>query len=189
MITKGIVNQVVDEIFYYYEKFGDHEYGEDVTQLEHMVQSAQLAEKEGFDEEVILAAFLHDIGHLVADDENAERMGTYGAKSHDKIGGDYLRQKGFSEKIAALVEGHVQAKRYLTFKKPSYYEMLSDASKQTLTYQGGKMNAAEAEAFEKSPFFEFSIKMREWDEAAKETNQPLPDITIYKRLMQRHLMQ
>ena len=86
MITNGHVNQTVDEIFSYYEKYGDHEYGEEVTQLEHMIQSAQLAEQEGYDEEVILPAFLHDVGHLVADGENAEKMGTYGAQSHDKIG-------------------------------------------------------------------------------------------------------
>ena len=84
------------------------------------------------------------------------------------------------------MEGHVQAKRYLTYKKPEYYKMLSEASKQTLKYQGGKMSAAEA--FEKSPFFTLSIKMREWDEAAKEPDHPLPDIIEYKRMMQRHII-
>ena len=67
-------------------------------------------------------------------------MGGYGIKSHEKIGGDFLRDLGFPERIAKLVENHVQAKRYLTFKYPEYFEKLSKASLQTLSYQGGPMN-------------------------------------------------
>jgi predicted HD phosphohydrolase len=37
---------------------------ETVSQLEHMSQSAQLAIEQGYDDEVVLAAFFHDIGHI-----------------------------------------------------------------------------------------------------------------------------
>ncbi|HXN15238.1 MAG TPA: HD domain-containing protein, partial [Usitatibacter sp.] len=39
--------------------------GEAVTQLEHALQTAQFAEREGAAAELITAAFLHDLGHLL----------------------------------------------------------------------------------------------------------------------------
>jgi putative nucleotidyltransferase with HDIG domain len=101
-----------------------------------MSQAADLAEKEGYDEEVILAAFFHDIGHLCSSGHEAESMDGFGTVNHEKLGADYLREKGFSERLAILVEGHVIAKRYLTYKFPSYYNRLSAASKATLDFQG-----------------------------------------------------
>jgi 2-amino-1-hydroxyethylphosphonate dioxygenase (glycine-forming) len=107
-------------------------------------------------------------------------MGGIGTKSHEKIGADFLRQKGFSERIAKLVENHVQAKRYLTYKQPDYLNHLSEASKKTLELQGGVMSESEAFAFEKDPLFDISIKMRNWDEQAKELNTPLIDMEKIK---------
>ncbi len=173
-------SQVVEEVFDLYTKFGDADYiGEPVSQIEHMSQSAQLAIDEGFDDEVILAAFFHDIGHIcVMNGANEESMGGYGKKSHEKIGADYLRSVGFPERVAKLVENHVQAKRYLTFKFPDYYSQLSEASKMTLEYQGGVMSASEAHVFETDPLFETSIRMRKWDELAKETEVSVIDLAI-----------
>jgi phosphonate degradation associated HDIG domain protein len=171
--------KITDEIFDLYEKHGSDDYiGEPVSQLEHMSQSAQLAIDQGFDDEVVLAAFFHDIGHLCAKD--AENMGGFGVKSHERIGADFLRAKGYPEKIAKLVENHVQAKRYLTYKSPEYYDRLSEASRRTLEFQGGKMSPEEATAFENDLLFHESIKMRTWDEEAKLENIPIIDIEILK---------
>lgn len=178
----------LEEIFSLYEKFGAQDYiGEPVSQLEHMSQSAQLAIREGQDDEIILAAFFHDIGHLCVSDSASESMGGYGVKQHEKIGADYLRSKGFSERVAKLVENHVQAKRYLTFKYPDYYQGLSKASKQTLTFQGGIMGVEEAKAFEKDPLFEASIMLRRWDELAKEVNVACIDLSEIRRIAIRVL--
>jgi len=175
------LDTTIEEVFGLYEKFGDADYiGEPVSQLEHMSQSAQLAIQEGYDDEVVLAAFFHDIGHICVMNNAAHSMGGFGVKSHEKIGGDYLRTKGFPERVAKLVENHVQAKRYLTFKFPSYYEQLSEASRQTLEFQGGVMHAEEAHAFENDPLFETSIRMRQWDELAKEMDIPIMDLTTLK---------
>lgn len=181
------IEAIVEEVFELYEKFGSHDYiGEPVSQLEHMCQAAQLAQQQGYREEVILAAFFHDIGHLCAS-EKTENMAGYGVKCHEKVGADYLREKGFPERVAALVESHVQAKRYLTYKYPEYYQKLSEASKRTLDFQGGSMTAEEAGSFEKSNIFEISIKMREWDEKAKEEKVALPILAYYKDMCRRYL--
>ncbi|QQX58618.1 phosphonate degradation HD-domain oxygenase [Pseudomonas chlororaphis] len=171
--------QRIAEVFGLYERFGDSDYiGEPVSQLEHMSQAAQRAMAEGFDDEVVLAAFFHDIGHICAQD--AENMGGFGVVSHERLGADYLRRAGFSERLARLVEYHVQAKRYLTFKESGYYERLSQASRRTLEYQGGVMSAEEARAFEQDPLCAVSLRMRQWDEQAKELWVPVMDLQVLK---------
>jgi len=181
---------IVDEIFSLYENHGNADYiGEPVSQLEHMCQAAQLAEEEGHDDEVVLAAFFHDIGHLCEFIMPVELMEGVGVLDHESIGQEYLVKKGFSERIAKLVKSHVEAKRFLTFKFPEYFEKLSDASKLTLQHQGGRMNAEEAEAFEADPMFDIYIKMRTWDDLAKITNKALPDLNRYKQMAISHLMQ
>ncbi|MBH8611733.1 phosphonate degradation HD-domain oxygenase [Pseudomonas mohnii] len=171
--------QVIAEVFGLYERFGDSDYiGEPVSQIEHMSQAAQCALAEGFDDEVVLAAFFHDIGHICS--EGAENMGGFGVVSHERLGADYLRSVGFSERMARLVEYHVQAKRYLTLREPGYYERLSEASRRTLEYQGGVMTQTEAEAFEKDPLCAVSLRMRHWDEQAKEMHVPVIDLAVLK---------
>lgn len=180
--------QVADEIMAMYSKHGGEEYaGEKVSQLEHMVQAALLAQQQGFDDEVILAAFLHDIGHICEAARGDNEMGGYGIKSHEDIAAKFLSEKGFSKKIIRLVQSHVDAKRYLTCRYPGYYEQLSDASKKTLEYQGGKMGEQEALAFEKDPLFELIIQMRRWDEQAKIEGQPIPSLEYYHGLLVKHL--
>lgn len=171
--------QTIAEVFGLYEQHGTADYiGEPVSQIEHMSQAAQLALAEGYDDEVVLAAFFHDIGHICQQD--AENMGGFGVVSHERLGADYLRRAGFSERLARLVEYHVQAKRYLTFKDPGYYQRLSEASRRTLEYQGGVMSAAEAAAFELDPLWAVSLRMRHWDEQAKEMWVPVMDLQVLK---------
>ena len=170
------IDAVVENIAAMFERKGGESYGEDVTQLQHMVQSGHLAAEEGYDNEVVVAAFLHDIGHICLSEEETEQMGKFGARRHEHIGADYLREHGFSEKIAVLVEGHVEAKRYLTYKHPEYLAQLSAASLATLKYQGGPMTPQEAKDFEGNPHFNLCIKMREWDDAGKRTDLDLEDI-------------
>ncbi|PMY60773.1 MULTISPECIES: phosphonate degradation HD-domain oxygenase [Pseudomonas] len=171
--------QRIAEVFGLYERFGDSDYiGEPVSQIEHMSQAAQLAMAEGFDDEVVLAAFFHDIGHICGQD--AESMDGFGVAGHERLGADYLRRAGFSERLARLVEYHVQAKRYLTCKEPGYYERLSQASRRTLEYQGGVMSAEEARAFEQDPLCAVSLRLRHWDEQAKELWVPVMDLQVLK---------
>lgn len=179
----------VDEVFSLYERFGAADYiGEPVSQIEHMCQAAQLAEADGSEDDLVLAAFFHDIGHLYEHSHEAALMGSYGVANHEGLGYAYLREKGFSERLARMVESHVPAKRYLTYKFDSYYDKLSEASKITLAHQGGRMTAAEAEAFESDELFENFIKIRQWDDQAKAQNLPLPSLKRYRAMALRHLL-
>ena len=180
--------QVAGEILSLYQRFGDEDYiGEPVSQIEHMCQCAQLAEAGGYDPEVVLAAFFHDIGHFLEHIMPAGQMDGFGVVDHEKMGAGYLRQKGFSERIARLVASHVQAKRYLIYKQPGYFDQLSVASKRTLEFQGGMMSADEAMVFERDELHPLYIQLRKWDEAAKLEHIPLPSMEHYKAMMVQHL--
>lgn len=182
---------VADEIVSLFEKFGDQDYiGEPVSQIEHMCQCAALAEEAAADEEVILAAWLHDIGHLYAHafpDVEVEYMDEVGVVDHEMLGAHYLESKGFSKKVCSLVQNHVAAKRYLTYFFPNYYDQLSDASKKTLAIQGGVMTKEEAKAFETDELFNAYLLLRRWDDNAKKQNQPIPSLTHYKQMIIDHL--
>ena len=180
---------IANEVFMLYELHGNDDYiGEPVSQLEHMLQAALLAEEEGYDEEVILAALFHDIGHLVVAIQPLEKMDGVGIVDHERIGADFLTQKGFSHRLCRLVQSHVAAKRYLTFKYHDYYNKLSAASKQTLVLQGGRMIEAESDLFELEPDHKLILRMREWDDKAKQKSMALPPLHKYQQMAVRHLM-
>lgn len=186
-----------ENIFDLFTLHGESDYiGEPVTQIEHMVQAAMLAEKDGQSKEVILAALFHDIGHLIQLDyktndksnkfdkaiNNLETMGNYGIKNHEKIGAEFLRLNGINYPIPELVENHVKVKKYRTYKDKEYYNKLSPASLKTLEYQGGPMTKIEAEEFEEDPLFSLSLKIRDYDDAAKVENMEIKSLDYYKEM-------
>ncbi|MEZ4961894.1 MAG: HD domain-containing protein [Saprospiraceae bacterium] len=163
-------NNSPQTILQLFRKHGHIEYGERCTQGSHAVQAGLIAKEKGFDDELVLAAFLHDIGHLYPlEFEQAEfqTMGNFGMDAHDRWGEEFLKINGFSERIIATVKNHVAAKRYLCLADARYYDQLSEASKETLCYQGGPMSEEEARAFENDPFFDDSILIRLVDDEAK----------------------
>ncbi|KAJ2744739.1 hypothetical protein GGI20_002708 [Coemansia sp. BCRC 34301] len=175
--------------------------GEKVSQLEHALQAAHHAKKDGADEETILAALLHDIGHLCpAKEQCCETRGKnwaafhsteatmdVGVVDHDKVGAEYLRQLGFPKKTCELIESHVLAKRYLSAIDPSYHMDLSSASKQSLKLQGGPFTTAEMRAFEKDPLFKQKVQIRKWEDAAKVPGAKSPALDTYRDMAIRNL--
>ena len=177
------LSNTVDEVITLYKKYGHYDYiGEPVTQTEHMVLAAMMAEEEGCDDQCILAAFLHDIGHLLGHRYSLPQMDSWGTTDHDLVGYHYLTRLGFPEKVCTLVKNHVLAKRYLVTCNSDYYNNLSEASKTTLTYQGGLMTPIEVEQFEKDPYREEYIKFRKWEEKAKESRYITNSLHVYKKL-------
>ena len=124
---------IVDGLLTLYRGLGQAEHhGEAVSQLEHALQTVLLAREErGTDEEVI-AALLHDIGHIWPDDIS-ERT-SVGMVRHEDLGAGTLRSLGFSDAVVAMVEGHVAAKRYLVATDEVYAIHLSEASAESLGY-------------------------------------------------------
>uniref|UniRef100_A0A0G4F0G2 HD/PDEase domain-containing protein n=1 Tax=Chromera velia CCMP2878 TaxID=1169474 RepID=A0A0G4F0G2_9ALVE len=161
--------------------------GEPVSQLQHALQAAYFAHKAGCDEETVLAALLHDVGHLC--EKGAPKMDALGVMNHERLGALWLKDLGFSQKVCDLVEGHVSAKRYLTGKHPEYHDKLSDASKGTLVWQGGPFTPDEVTAFEKDPLGGLKLQMRHFDDLAKDPSLKVPDLESYREMIRDHLAQ
>jgi len=159
--------------------------GEAISQKEHAAQAAHFAKLAGADEDAIVASLLHDIGHLLPD--YPQMKDGLGTAKHEVIGAEFLRGLGFSDKTCALVEMHVQAKRYLCQKMPEYYNKLSDASRGTLHQQGGPMTASEALEFESHPLFKTVIEMRTWDEKAKVVGLRVLTVDQYAEMITRNI--
>ncbi len=180
-------DQIVDEVMALLRQSGSEGYfGEAVNKLAHAEQCADQAAKAGADDELILAALLHDIGHLL-DTPDTRRDDRVGVINHDEIGEQWLLERGFSRRLAALVGGHVDAKRYLTAVNPQYRQRLSPASVETLALQGGPMDEAAAAEFAAMPELRDILRLRSWDEMAKDPAWQGPDLESYRGLMLRHL--
>lgn len=165
---------------------GEQYFGEAVSKLEHAEQCAWQARQAGADEELTLASLLHDIGHLF-DAEQTVRDERVGVVNHDEMGAQWLLERGFSQRLALLVGGHVGAKRYLTATNPAYLNQLSPASVETLRLQGGPMSPDEAARFAATPELRDMLRLRAWDELAKDPNWSGPRLEDYRDLMMRHL--
>ncbi len=165
---------------------GDQYFGEAVSKLQHAEQCAWHARQAGADEELVLAALLHDIGHLF-DVEGTERDERVGVVNHDEMGEQWLLARGFSERLARLVGGHVDAKRYLTATNASYMERLSAASVETLKLQGGPMSATDAAVYATEPCLKDMLRLRTWDEMAKDPGWTGPGLESYREMLLRHL--
>jgi len=179
------------EILNLFQQFGHLHFIEDMTVLSHAFQAGILARERGLDGDMIVAALLHDIGHLIPFHEELFRKLLKNAKmqSHDILGADYLASLGFSQAIVATCRNHIRAKRYLCFKHDAYFDRLSEESKEKLELQGGPMSLAEAMAFEADPYFHISLEIRQIDiEARVKAFQPTKeDWKYFAHMIEIHL--
>jgi phosphonate degradation associated HDIG domain protein len=171
----------VDQILQTYASRGSDHYGEDVSQREHAEQCAHHARADGASDELIVAALLHDIGHLLHKfGEDAADRGI--DTRHERIGSGFLARalpKGVTEPIAL----HVRAKRYLATINPAYLESLSAASLQSFNLQGGLMSADEIEAFLAEPYHFDAMKLRAYDELGKVVGLEIAGLAGYAPLI------
>jgi len=170
-----LLQDPVSIVFNLLERKGREDYiGEDISQIDHMIQSGMLARSMYNSltfphyNEFITANLLHDIGNLLDIPSMKFENENIGALNHEIEGSNYLRKLGFSELVCELVQNHVNAKRYLISRSKEY--KLSAASEQTLTLQGGLMSTEEIKEFETSPHKQMFLNMREIDELAKRTD-------------------
>ena len=170
-------------IFQIFEaKGGDAYFGEPVSQLEHALQAAHYAERENAPPWLVVAALLHDIGHLLHD--LPEHIADLGIDSrHEDLGHFWLAQY-FGPEITAPVRMHVDAKRYLCATDPEYLKLLSPASVQSLQLQGGPFTEEEARAFEQKPFAREAVRLRRWDDLAKVPGMLVPDLEHYRAMIE-----
>lgn len=162
-----------DPILDLFARRGDLQYdGEGITQLQHAWQCGRLAARAGAGPALQLAAWLHDLGHLIADlGETPTARGL--DDRHEVVAAEVLRPL-FGDAVADPVALHVQAKRCLVATSAGYRDRLSPDSQRSLALQGGPMTVAEAEAFMARPYAADALRLRAWDDTGKDATLPLP---------------
>ncbi|MBI5280027.1 MAG: HD domain-containing protein [Burkholderiales bacterium] len=167
-------------------KGGEQYSGEPVTQLEHALQCAQLAEGEGAGDELVTAALLHDLGHLLHDLGDTPTL--QGIDDLHQFRALPFLRGTFAPPVLDAIQRHVDAKRYLCATRPGYLEALSDDSKRSLKLQGGAFDAAQAEAFIRQPGAQDAVRLRVWDDLAKTAGLATPPLAHYLTRAQRCLL-
>jgi phosphonate degradation associated HDIG domain protein len=178
---------VIDRIFTLFREKGSGAYfGEAVTETEHALQCAHLAERSGAAPELIAAALLHDIGHLLhgLPEDAAER----GIDARHEEGGAAWLAGHFGPAVVDPVRLHVAAKRYLCAVEPAYLAGLSEASRRSLRLQGGVMSPDEVRRFEREPWFRSAVAVRRWDDAAKVHGLVVPGPEQYRACLEAVLL-
>lgn len=175
-------SEIVTHIFQVFGAKGHRSYGEDVTELQHALQSATFAQQAGEPPEVIVASLLHDYGHLLHD--LGEDIADRGIDArHERVGANQL-ERWFGPEVVEPIRMHADSKRYLCWKEPGYFAALSAASRQSLALQGGPMEAPEALEFEKRPQFQRAIRVRRFDDLGKEPDMKTPTLEDFRPLVE-----
>jgi phosphonate degradation associated HDIG domain protein len=172
------------DILALYESRGTQAYfGERVSMAEHGLQAAHFAQAEAAAEALVVAALLHDIGHLIEDPPDAIEEWTLDAR-HEEVGARWLARR-FDAAVCEAVRLHVPAKRYLCATDTGYLARLSTASVYTLKLQGGAMSASEVTRFESQPFWQEAVRLRRWDDQGKVVGLKTLALRDYAPLIER----
>jgi phosphonate degradation associated HDIG domain protein len=151
--------------------------GEPVTQLEHALQTAHLAEQSEASDALVSACLLHDLGHLL--NEQGETPTLRGIDdTHQYFALPFLRGL-FADAVLDAIKLHVDAKRYLCQANAGYYARLSDDSKRSLALQGGVFDAAQAAGFIAQPAARDAVMLRQWDDLAKQPDLATPSLAHF----------
>jgi predicted HD phosphohydrolase len=150
--------------------------GDPLPVLDHGLQCAELlAEQFPEDDELQVAGLVHDVGH---------RLSPGASAAHGVIAADAVRGL-LGERVAALVELHVPAKRYLVTVDPSYRDGLSDGSTISLARQGGDLSADERAALEANPHLNDALELRRCDERAKDPTAVVDGLERWRLTVER----
>ncbi len=169
---------IVDEIVELFAPGAQAYHGECVSQAEHALQAAALAVSEGAPDRLVVAALLHDVGHLLdGQDESLAGRGVDGR--HEEAGCAWLARH-FGPEVTEPIRLHVAAKRYLCATDAAYLDGLSPASRLSLELQGGRMDDRERADFERHPFHQDAVRLRHWDDAAKVPGLDSPGTEQYR---------
>lgn len=170
---------IIDQIFQLYQNLGQSAYfGEQISQQAHALQSAALALADNSADTLIVAALLHDVGHLLhSGPENIAGQGI--DTRHEMIGARWL-QRHFGEAVSEPVRLHVNAKRYLCATDKDYYNELSPASQISFRLQGGHLDSAAVQRFLQSPYAEDAVRLRRFDDQAKVPELEVPPLAHYR---------
>jgi phosphonate degradation associated HDIG domain protein len=183
-----MMHSATEHVIRLFEQRGQGRYGsEQVSQLQHALQCAVFAKRQGAGSAMIVAALLHDLGHIIdhqampeSDDQNLD-------DAHEQRAYQWIKSN-FGKSVADPVRLHVAAKRYLCTVEPEYLAKLSPASLKSFHDQGGLMSQSQIDDFRDEPFAFEAVELRRWDDLAKDPTMQTPTIDDFAPLLD-HLVE
>lgn len=183
-----MMHSATEHVIRLFEQRGQGRYGsEQVSQLQHALQCAVFAKRQGAGSAMIVAALLHDLGHIIdhqampeSDDQNLD-------DAHEQRAYLWIKSN-FGKSVADPVRLHVAAKRYLCTVEPEYLTKLSPASLKSFHDQGGLMSQSQIDDFRDEPFAFEAVELRRWDDLAKDPTMQTPTIEDFAPLLD-HLVE
>ena len=130
-----------------------------VDELDHALQAGELARVDGADDELIVAALLHDVAHSPLIDRGTD---------HDRAAREWLTPR-LGARVGWLAGAHVMAKRFLA-ADAAYAGTLSDVSRHSLSMQGGV--GAVGPDWTGHRWWADAIRLRRYDDGAKLPGAP-----------------
>ena len=181
----AMTSLTLEDLFTALADRGTGAYGlSDVTQLEHALQAAAMAQDAGMSDGMVIAALFHDVGHLFESEDDIDLASEGIDDKHEESSAEVLAPL-FGDAIAEPVRLHVASKRYLCAVEAAYFDALAPDSVTSLALQGGPMSEAEVAEFETNPYFADGVALRRIDDQAKVAGLKTPGIEAYRDIAER----
>ena len=178
-----MMHSATEHVIRLFEQRGQGRYGsEQVSQLQHALQCAVFAKRQGAGSAMIAAALLHDLGHIIDHQPMPESDNQNLDDAHEQRAYQWIKSN-FGKSVADPVRLHVAAKRYLCTVEPEYLAKLSPASLKSFHDQGGLMSNDELESFRDEPYCQEALVLRRWDDLAKDEQKEIPSIEYFIPLL------
>jgi len=183
-----MMHSATEHVIRLFEQRGQGRYGsEQVSQLQHALQCAVFAKRQGAGSAMIAAALLHDLGHIIDHQPMPESDNQNLDDAHEQRAYQWIKSN-FGKSVADPVRLHVAAKRYLCTVEPEYLAKLSPASLKSFHDQGGLMSQSQIDDFRDEPFAFEAVELRRWDDLAKDPTMQTPTIDDFAPLLD-HLVE
>jgi len=157
-----------------------------VTLLQHALQTAWLAEKAGARDSLICACLLHDLDHLLEEQDAGTPMEERHA-CHGQHGASSLTTL-FDAAVTDPIRLHVDAKRYLCYAHPGYLNGLVAGAKRSLERQGGVFTPDQARAFMREPYAIEAVNLRLWDDQAHLAGVDTPSLAHFAATLRTRVL-
>ncbi len=168
------------------------QYGETaVTELEHALQCAELADNAGADDELVFACMLHDVARFaVPQDQVSDTLQNLepskDAKGHGEKAAELMRGL-LPERSLFCIQHHAEAKQYLCQTNEKYRQKLSAASIKTLAIQSDSTSQERLNTLAKHEWWEDAIRLRVWDDAGKVKGKETRPLTFWLERLEQFL--
>jgi predicted HD phosphohydrolase len=163
----------IDDVIALMQTASRYTAGEDLSVLDHSLQTADILQRAFPDDvELQVAGLLHDIDQVIGCHPSL----------HGEVAAEYLGAVVHAP-VLGLIQLHVPAKRFLVSRDPCYRSRLSAASEVSFRSQSEHVPTDEMERFADNVLARRAIALRRADEQAKSSSVRTPALRSWYEVL------